>query len=124
MTWTEYCEQVKADALECVKENYTYCDSWDDMSETIFLDDSVTGNGSGSYYCNSYKAAEAVQGIIFDDDAIEAFAAYDYDHIPTEQGAEACDVIARCIALDYGASADAEELFYELKADEKEEEEE
>lgn len=120
MTWNEYCEQVKKDAVEYVEENYSYCDSWDDMTEDIFMDDSVTGNASGSYFCNSYKAAEAVQGIIFDDDALDAFKAYDYDHIPTEQGPEACDVIARCIALDYGALEAAEGLYYELKANEDE----
>lgn len=114
MTWTEYQDQVKTDALESIEENFEYCDDWDAMRNQLFIDDSVTGNGSGSYTFSTAKAAENVSGIIFDLEAVDAFKEYGYSGIPTEEGAETCDVIARCIALDYVAY-DLEERFNELK---------
>ena len=30
------------------------------LNDDLWIDDSVTGNASGSYFCNSYKAREAV----------------------------------------------------------------
>ena len=30
------------------------------LNDELWIDDSITGNASGSYYCNSYKAQEAV----------------------------------------------------------------
>lgn len=32
------------------------------LNDEFWTDDSVTGNASGSYYCNGYKAAEALHG--------------------------------------------------------------
>lgn len=114
MNWNDYMEQVKADALEAIEEKARYYDDWDEMNDALFIDDSVTGNGSGSYTFNTAKAAENVAGIIFDDDALEAFAELGYDGIPTKEGAEACDVIARCIALGY-VSGELEEAFEEAR---------
>lgn len=101
MDWSEYKEEVKADAIEAIKENLNYVDSWEEMYDDLLMDDSVTGNGSGSYYFNSYKAEQAVSGIIFDEEVVNKFKAFGYDGIPTEMGAETCDVIARCIALGF-----------------------
>lgn len=123
MDWDDYQNEVKADAMDAIKENVEYCDTWDDMYDSLFVDDSVTGNGSGSYYCNTYKAEEAVSGIIFDADAVNDFRAYGYVGIPTEEGAEACDVIARCIALDF-VSGELEEYYNELRNGENEDEDE
>lgn len=125
MDWTDYQNDVKADAMDAIKENIEYCDTWDDMYDTLFVDDSVTGNGSGSYYFNSTKAADAVSGIIFDADAADEFKAFGYDGIPTEEGPEACDVIARCICLGL-VSGELEEYYNSLtdKEDDDEEEDE
>ena len=70
----------------------------------------------------SAKAAEEVSGIVFDSEAVEAFNEYGYEGIPTEKGAESCDVIARCICLGY-VSGELEEYFDELKEEAEEEEE-
>lgn len=123
MLWSEYQEEVKSDAMDAIKENLEYNDSWDEMYDSLFMDDSVTGNASGSYYFNSYKAAEAVSGIIFDSDAVDEFKAMGYDGIPTEEGAETCDVIARCICLGL-VSGELEEYYDSLTEDEEEDEEE
>lgn len=113
MDWNEYQDEVKADAMESIKENMEYANDWEEMYEMLFVDDSVTGNGSGSYYFNSAKAEEAVGGIIFDDEAVEEFKSMGYDGIPTEMGAESCDVIARCIALGL-VSAELEDYYNSL----------
>lgn len=121
MEWSDYKDEVKADAMDAIDENANWCDTWDDMYDALFMDDSVTGNGSGSYYFNTAKAEDAISGIIFDTDAIEEFKDMGYDGIPTEEGAETCDVIARCIAL--ALVADELEDYYNDKHDELAEEE-
>lgn len=122
MLWSEYQEEVKSDAMDAIKENLEYNDSWDEMYDSLFIDDSVTGNASGSYYCNSYKAAEAVSGIIFDSEAVDEFKAAGYDGIPTEEGAETCDVIARCICLGL-VSGELEEYYDSLTEQDEDEDE-
>ena len=34
----------------------------DDLYDTLFTEDSVTGNASGSYWCNASKAKECIMG--------------------------------------------------------------
>ena len=121
MDWIDYQENVKNDAMDAIKEGMEYADNWDEMYDSLFVDDSVTGNASGSYYCNSAKAEEAVSGIIFDADAVEEFKAMGYDGIPTGEGAETCDVIARCIALGL-VSGELEDYYNSLREDEDEDE--
>lgn len=123
MLWSEYMDEVKSDAMDAIKENLEYNDSWDEMYDSLFMDDSVTGNASGSYYCNSYKAEKAVSGIIFDDEAITEFEDMGYDGIPTKEGAETCDVIARCICLGL-VSGELEEYYDSLTEDEDEDDDE
>lgn len=123
MLWSEYMDEVKSDAMDAIEENLEYNDSWDEMYDSLFMDDSVTGNASGSYYFNTAKATEAVSGIIFDSDAVDEFKAMGYDGIPTEEGAETCDVIARCICLGL-VSGELEEYYDSLTEDEDEDEEE
>lgn len=109
--------------MEAIRENVEYIGSWGEMYDSLFIDDSVTGNGSGSYYFNSYAAAEAIKDIIFDSDAVEEFKLFGYDGIPTEEGAESCDVIARCICLEL-AAGELEEYYNSLKDNEDEDEDE
>lgn len=73
----------------------------DDIREGLYDDlwtaDSVTGNGSGSYFCNAWKAEEALAhnwDILAD--ALEEFGG-DTDIL--RQGPEACDVTIRCYLL-------------------------
>lgn len=44
MLWSEYMDEVKSDAMDAIKENLEYNDSWDEMYDSLFMDDSVTGN--------------------------------------------------------------------------------
>ena len=72
-----YYDAVKADVLEYIRDNVDLAD-YDDLDdlaekleETLWIDDSVTGNASGSYTFNSYVAKE----YIFDNmDLVEEMA--------------------------------------------------
>lgn len=62
----DYREAVKNDVIDYIDENINLSEyeSLDELSEKLndelFNEDSVTGNASGSYYCNSYSAEEAL----------------------------------------------------------------
>lgn len=114
-----YLEQVTADAKEAILENMEYW-SFDDREELeevardeLWADDSVTGNASGSYYCNTWKAEEALcHNWDLLADAIEEFGG-NADIL--RKGAEACDVTIRCYLLGQAIAAALDELEEEGK---------
>lgn len=125
-----YLEQVTSDAKEAILE---CIDEWDfnDRDELeqiandeLWAEDSVTGNASGSYYCNAWKAEEAIcHNWDLLEKAIDEFGG-DIDIL--RQGAEACDVTIRCYLLGQAIGAALDELEEEGKisypADDEEEE--
>ena len=102
-----YYEAVKNDAMEYIKENDLQDKPQEELYDELFLADSVTGNASGSYYCNTYKAEEALAHNT--DLLIEALNEFGYlNGIDCTSmalrgvhnyGAEWCDVIIRCYVL-------------------------
>ena len=126
-TTTEYnyLEAVTADVLDYIREEIDLAEwkgrIWE-LSERLnyelWICDSVTGNASGSYYCNRYKAEEALCHN-WDElaEALEEFGCSDVN--PFEKGAEWCDVTLRCYYLPLAISEALKEF-----ADELEEEEE
>lgn len=67
------------------------------LYDEMFISDSVTGNASGSYYCNAWKAEEAIcHNLDLLGEALEEFGG-DMDVL--KSGAEACDVTIRCYLL-------------------------
>ena len=110
----DYLEQVTSDAKEAILENMEYWE-FDDRDELeqvaydeLLIDDSVTGNASGSYYCNAWKAEEAIcHNWNLLADAIEEF---DGNTDILRQGAEVCDVAIRCYLLGQAVSAALDEL--------------
>ena len=67
----DYNEAMKDDILEYIKENYTQeeitdnlltdRDGWEqDLQDSLWVEDSVTGNASGSYTFNRWTAKEYV----------------------------------------------------------------
>lgn len=90
-----YYESVKED----IKEYLRNTDERDEQTlyDEMFIDDSVTGNGSGSYTFNTYEAEENLcHNMDLLSEALEAFGcSTDY----LEKGAEACDVTIRCYLL-------------------------
>lgn len=66
------------------------------------VEDSITGNGSTSYYCDATKALETVSrsGVLFDAEFLGYIRELDIDlSAKLQQGAEVIDVLARCCAL-------------------------
>lgn len=60
-----YYEAVKNDILEYLKDNYINIenmteDDWTTLEDDLFIEDSVTGNASGSYTFSRQQAKEYV----------------------------------------------------------------
>lgn len=103
----DYEEEVLNDVIEYIrdhydinelKENFENKDGfYQDLYDDLFVSDSVTGNASGSYYCNAWRAEEALcHNLDLLADALEEFGD---DLNPLRDGAEACDVTIRCYML-------------------------
>lgn len=103
-----YFENVKDDLREAIPEYKEYSDIekwseenrdeiWEEIFDTAWTDDSVTGNGSGSYFFNSYKSGQALAGN-FDllKEAIEEFGGDIGNALDSEEYA---DVTIRCYVL-------------------------
>lgn len=100
----DYRENVKQDVLEYIEENagYLKVSNKDELEEELYdslwTTDSVTGNASGSYTFNTYKAEENLNGnwgLL--QEALEDFGCDELN--PIEMGAEWCDVTIRCYLL-------------------------
>lgn len=96
-----YLENIKEDIREYLKEeNMETCD-FDELYEKLFIEDSVTGNASGSYTFNTNKAKEYVMdNLDLLKKACEEFGCSDIlgDKICNEDF-EWCDVTIRCYLL-------------------------
>ena len=63
-----YLESIKEDVKEYIENEIMLSDFEDRedlenaLNDDLWADDSVTGNGSGSYTFNSYKAKECLEG--------------------------------------------------------------
>ena len=124
----DYLEQVTSDTKDAILERM---DEWefndrDELEQVandkLWTDDSVTGNASGSYYCNAWKAEKA---LCHNWDLLaDAIAEFGGDTDILQQGAEACDVTIRCYLLGQAIGAAIDELEEEGKisypADEEE----
>lgn len=116
-----YLEAVTADVVEYIKNeiNLTDYDSREELEEALndelWTADSVTGNVSGSYYCNAWKAEEALAHNW--DLLAEALTEFGQDGTDVlKQGAEAMDVTIRCYLLGQAIAEALEELEEELAA--------
>lgn len=68
------------------------------LNDALWIHDSVTGNASGSYFCNAYRAEEALAGNWpLASEALEEFGYRDIN--PFEKGAEWVDCVVRCYLL-------------------------
>lgn len=125
----DYLYEMRQDVRNAIEEGYSL-DEWrgrrDDLeeklNEDLWIDDGVTGNASGSYYCNSYKAMQAVMdNMELLQEALDEFGA-DYADIGHKFMAgdwEYFDVSIRCYLLssvvadvldDIEADGDLDEL--------------
>ena len=130
-----YLENVTADAKQAILENLNYWDFADReeleeiANDELWVDDSVTGNGSGSYTFNREAAKEYVTR---SDDGMDtlrdAVREFDCEHEVftafLEENWEYFDVTIRCYLLSQAISAAIDELEEEGKIQYQEEEEE
>lgn len=63
----DYREAMTEDVKEWIKENVDLTEWAEDregleqqLNDDLWTEDSITGNASGSYYCNSYNAEESI----------------------------------------------------------------
>lgn len=109
MNYNDYCKQVLNDAIAVIDEqfDYGYWDGdieWDVVYDNLFIDDAVTGNGSGSYTFNAAKARENVADAIWDEKILDALSGMGVDGDAIAQylrdgDAEGLDVCIRCAML-------------------------
>ena len=122
-----YLENVTADAKQVILENlndWSFSDR-EELEEIandeLWVDDSVTGNASGSYTFSTWQAEE---NLCHNMDELEE-ACYELGQDIGEavkQGAEYCDVTIRCYLLGQAISAALDELEEEGKIQYQEEE--
>jgi hypothetical protein len=129
----DYREAMKEDIKEYLKNDaelstediiYMSDDTRDSLYDDLWTEDSVTGNGSGSYTFNSYKAGEYVKdNIDLCREALQEFCV-DADTIAEkflEEEWEYFDVTIRCYLLGECLDSAIEELKDELEEESEEE---
>lgn len=126
MSQYNYLEAVTEDVREYIKNEIDLAE-WkgnrdgleEQLNDDLWICDSVTGNASGSYYCNSWKAEEALAHNW--DLLAEALSEFGQDGTDVlRQGAEAMDVTIRCYLLGQAIAEALEELEEELEEEEEE----
>ena len=127
--YSNYFKEVTESALDYLSENQALLEGWKIdglegiradiweavryLEDELVNEDAITGNASGSFYCNAWKAQQAVlQNMDIVRDAIEGLG-YDY----ADAGEmflcgkwEKMDVIARCYVLPHSICAALEEI--------------
>lgn len=120
----DYLEAVKADVLDYIRNEIDLTEWRGDrdgleqqLNDDLWADDSVTGNASGSYTFNAWKAEE--------------YLAHNWDLLAAaidefggntdvlRQGAESCDVTIRCYLLGQAISEVLDDLEEELEEEEE-----
>ena len=119
MTNYNYLENIKADVKEYIDNEINLKDFSDreeleeKLNDTLWTEDSVTGNASGSYYCNSWKAEEALAHNW--DLLAEAMKEFGCEVDLLEKGAEWADVTIRCYLLSQAIGEVLDEMEEELE---------
>ena len=123
-----YLENVTADAKAAILENLNYWSftNREELEEVandeLWINDSVTGNASGSYTFSTWQAEENLCHNMDElEDACDEFGQDIGEAV--KQGAEYCDVTIRCYLLSQAISAALDELEEEGKIQYQEEEE-
>ena len=108
MTYYQYLLNETEDVINYLEEHYsrkslsvkikenrdTFCAHLEDK---LFTEDSVTGNGSGSYTFDQIKAE---QNLVSNWELLrEAISALSTAFDPLTAGPEACDILIRCYLL-------------------------
>ena len=98
-----YMEAMTEDIRNYINDEITLSDFSDreeleeHLNDTLWAEDSITGNASGSYTFNTYQAEENICHNL--DLLAEAMKEFGCDENVLEKGAEWCDVTIRCYLL-------------------------
>ena len=123
----DYLENVKEDVKTAILDNCTKeeiknafksLEARDELYEKLYdnlwVDDSVTGNASGSYTFSTYQAEEYLcHNYDLLEEALEEFGESESDAL--SRGAEHCDVTIRCYLLGSAIKEALDELEEELE---------
>lgn len=123
----DYREAMTEDVKEWIKENIDLTEWTEDregleqqLNDDLWTEDSITGNASGSYYCNSYNAEESIShNWDLLNEALDEFGQNNINVI--EKGAEWADVTIRCYLLGFVISDVLDEMEENGDFDESEE---
>jgi hypothetical protein len=116
----DYREAMREDICNYIREGVDLgdwrgkrCELEEALYDQLWITDSVTGNASGSYYCNAWSAEEAIahNWDLLEDALRELCGAEN----PIEMGAEWCDVTIRCYLLGECISDVLDDLEDELE---------
>lgn len=118
----DYLENVKEDVRNYIEENKIVVTSSNreeveqELNDTLFVNDSVTGNASGSYTFSTWQAEENLCHNM--ELLVEALTEFGCDLSYLEKGAEACDVTIRCYLLGQAISEVLDEIEIENETEE------
>ena len=124
----DYLSAVESDVREYIENNVNFHDYSDldemkeDLNEKLFVDDSVTGNASGSYTFNTWKAEEYLCHNL--DLLAEANEEFGGSSDILSDGAEMCDVTIRCYLLWQAIENVAPDMWQDWEDSQEESEEE
>lgn len=123
----DYLSEVKNDVINYIQDHDIVVTSSNkdelqsSLYDELFIDDSVTGNGSGSYTFNAWQAEENLcHNMDLLKEALDEFGS-DYSILDS---AESCDVTIRCYLLAEAISEALDELEVEDEDDDDEDEDE
>lgn len=87
-------------------------DIYNEIYDELFVSDNVTGNASGSYFCNAWSAEEC---LVHNWDLLcDAVSEFGYNNINVlDKGPEFCDVMIRCYLLGTILSEVIDEMWNE-----------
>lgn len=124
----DYLSAVESDVREYIENNVNFHDYSDldemkeDLNEKLFVEDSVTGNASGSYTFNTWKAEEYLCHNL--DLLAEANEEFGGSSDILSDGAEICDVKIRCYLLSQAIENVAPDMWQDWEDSQEESEEE
>lgn len=115
ITYQNFIDEVRNDLKEFIQDRWTKKEikelDMDEVYDEAFTADSVTGNGSGSYFFNAWKAKESIFNM--DEDLLrETISEFGIDMGEHWGDWEYLDVSVRCYAL---GQIDIEGLLKELR---------
>lgn len=124
-----YLEAVKEDVKEYINneinlKDYSDRDELEErLNDTLWTEDRVTGNGSGSYTFSTWESEENIcHNLELLEEAMEEFGCKKENIL--EKGAEWCDVTIRCYLLSRAIGEVLDDMEEELEKAFSEEEEE